>query len=886
MDPDGRGDYYRSIVGKMSLTTTQDVTGAAFADTRRRPGHAASSPATPRPACDGAPLYGSLESAAAGGFDQQTTLAHDREGPDRWPRRGSTRSTARRLPGPHRRRSRAGCAARRCSRATAPRPRSGRSTTAPGTFSPNGDGVAGRAGARRRAVRAGLWTLRIRDGDGDVKTHTSGDGDTASMTLGARRGHRRRRHATAGSSRRPTAGATARSRTTATVKVDTQAPALSLGRRRRRGRPVVRPQRRRLPRDGLVRGHARTSRASLVATVRRRRRRRRRQRSRPRSAAAPGRSPGTARRATAYAADGRTRSASARRTAPATVSAAADADRGRSTRALGFVDVVAHRVLPAGRRRHGEARRRSRCGSARRRRSTGRSSTSERRRRADDLAADRGDATPAAMRFAWDGRTTPARSSRAARTARGQRDRRHARRRAARGGRRRRVPDRLVSDTTPGRGQKVTVTIVTPGADAQEPADRALPAGHQPLVRRDDEAVVHHVPGHVPVQVEQERDGPASRPTAATSTARARPRACTCRSTEGGARRDTGPDSHTGPARTAPDRSRPHLTRAYRSQPGPSTHGPDAGARARVTVPGGAPARRVRTRRQGPVPRGQAVRGHHPLARMPCPDPRRPGRLLRSLATGAAGRRDGRRHPPRSRPRPRRPGPERPFDGAHRRRRARREDRRRSGPVDPPAAEAGTGQRPSEAYEAWVGTRTTRSRSRPATGSRSASSRVPTTAGRSAAPRRVALPPGRATGRAMAKQPNANGGPSDAPQGRAAAAPTTRPTRPGGDAAIARPTRPSTPRRTGSRCRPAAVLARRARGGARVRPRRGVGRPAPGVRLPPVLGGQRRRDPAELRRALDDRLLLGRRRTARARSRSATPTARRRPAGAAGRARR
>ena len=36
--------------------------------------------------------------------------------------------------------------------------------------------------------------------------------------------------------------------------------------------------------------------------------------------------------------------------------------------ALGFVDVLAHRVLPAGRRRAGRRRRRSRCGSCRRRR--------------------------------------------------------------------------------------------------------------------------------------------------------------------------------------------------------------------------------------------------------------------------------------------------------------------------------------------------------------------------------------------------------------------------------------------------------------------------------------------------------------------------------------
>jgi spore germination protein YaaH/flagellar hook assembly protein FlgD len=84
--------------------------------------------------------------------------------------------------------------------------------------------------------------------------------------------------------------------------------------------------------------------------------------------------------------------------------------------------------------------------------------------------------------------------------------------------------------------------------------------------------------------------------------------------------------------------------------------------------------------------------------------------------------------------------------------------------VDPPAAEAGKGQRPSEAYEAWVehaddeidftpGERVT-------VGFKPRADDSWTVGG--AAP--VALPPGRATGRTMARQPNVSGGPSDAPR--------------------------------------------------------------------------------------------------------------------------
>jgi spore germination protein YaaH/flagellar hook assembly protein FlgD len=124
----------------------------------------------------------------------------------------------------------------------------------------------------------------------------------------------------------------------------------------------------------------------------------------------------------------------------------------------------------------------------------------------------------------------------------------------------------------------------------------------------------------------------------------------------------------------------------------------------------------------------------------------RPGRLLRSLVTGALGL----VVVVGALPVPAAAAPTSPEE-------------RTVEVVDPPAAEAGKGQRPSEAYEAWVqhaddeidftpGERVT-------VGFKPRADDSWTVGG--AAP--VALPPGRATGRTMARQPNVTRGPSDAP---------------------------------------------------------------------------------------------------------------------------
>ena len=260
------------------------------------------------------------------------------------------------------------------------------------------------------------------------------------------------------------------------------------------------------------------------------------------------------------------------------------------------------------------------------------------------------------------------------------------------------------------------------------------------------------------------------------------------------------------------------------------------------------------------------------------PRSRRPGRLLRSLVTGALGvvviagilpAPAAAAPVPTARPcRPRRlpvaTAPERP-------------------PTAP--GEAAAGQRPSAMYKAWVDARG-RHGSRSRRGGR-------VTVGFKAAPddrwqvggvAPVALPGRpRVAASAMARQPNARGRPAGRRR-RPAATPSGRPTRRSRRAATPapadrRPVEPSSPSgspgRRSSSPRPSPEFDLAAASGP----------PAPGVRLPPVLGGQRRsRDGSTTtssRRSPTSRSAS----PPRARSRSATATARSRRAGAAGRAR-
>ena len=139
----------------------------------------------------------------------------------------------------------------------------------------------------------------------------------------------------------------------------------------------------------------------------------------------------------------------------------------------------------------------------------------------------------------------------------------------------------------------------------------------------------------------------------------------------------------------------------------------------------------------------------------------------------------------------------------------------------------------------------------------------------------TSLPAGRATGVQMADSPqgsdwtNVGGGAGRRP----------RPTTPGIEH------RPGAGRRPGGPDRRRAQRLVRRPGRRHRRPRGRPRAPAPGLRLPALLGALGRRQQAQQRRALDDRVLLGGRRPPREPARSRTPTGPTPPAGAAGRAR-
>jgi flagellar hook assembly protein FlgD len=177
LDPDGPGDYYRSIVGRMSLQT-QDVTGAAYADTAADPPNLVV-PGNATPASDGTPLYGSVEAAQGGWGAPLATLPStqhvrvlEREWVSAWAdgspiyrvavgdvegwMRGSSLTP----------------------RDSAP-PETWEVEDGGGVVSPNGDGTQDEL-----AIAVGLsepadWTLRVTDEAGEELDRASGHGETA-----------------------------------------------------------------------------------------------------------------------------------------------------------------------------------------------------------------------------------------------------------------------------------------------------------------------------------------------------------------------------------------------------------------------------------------------------------------------------------------------------------------------------------------------------------------------------------------------------------------------------------------------------------------------------------------------------------------------------------
>ncbi len=177
MDPDRPGDYYRSVVGKLSLRT-QDVTGAPFADTSADPA-TMQVPGNASPAADGAPVYGSVESAVAG-TDPVASLGTDAHV------RVDAREAATAVDGsPVYRVHTDAVAGWMTGSSLVPRdgtaPRVWDVDDGAGTFSPNGDGVQDAYSLAVELSEPSDWTVRIRDAGGHVVKTFTGSGQTAGV---------------------------------------------------------------------------------------------------------------------------------------------------------------------------------------------------------------------------------------------------------------------------------------------------------------------------------------------------------------------------------------------------------------------------------------------------------------------------------------------------------------------------------------------------------------------------------------------------------------------------------------------------------------------------------------------------------------------------------
>jgi flagellar hook assembly protein FlgD len=179
MDPDRPGSYYRSLAGKLSLRTP-DVTGAPYADTSRDPATIVV-PGSANPAVDGAPVFGSVE-AAAGGSTPATTLttaARVRIDAREWATSLADGSPVYRV---HTDTVEGWMTGSALIPRDSAAPQAWEVDDGSGTFSPNGDGSQDAIGISVRLSETAAWTLRIEDGDGDRLHRADGASDTAATS--------------------------------------------------------------------------------------------------------------------------------------------------------------------------------------------------------------------------------------------------------------------------------------------------------------------------------------------------------------------------------------------------------------------------------------------------------------------------------------------------------------------------------------------------------------------------------------------------------------------------------------------------------------------------------------------------------------------------------
>ena len=179
MDPERTGSYYRSIAGKMTLKT-QEVTGAAYADTSADPATLVV-PGNANPRTDASPVYGSVGSAVAG-TDPVATLAASAK-----VRIDAVEPATSVIDGSPIYRVHSGDVEGWMSGASlVPRdsaaPRAWEVDDGAGTFSPNDDGSQDTLPISIRLSEAAAWTLRILDDEGHKLASKSGSSDTAAIT--------------------------------------------------------------------------------------------------------------------------------------------------------------------------------------------------------------------------------------------------------------------------------------------------------------------------------------------------------------------------------------------------------------------------------------------------------------------------------------------------------------------------------------------------------------------------------------------------------------------------------------------------------------------------------------------------------------------------------
>jgi flagellar hook assembly protein FlgD len=182
MDPESStpASFYRSITGKLSLTTTE-VTGANYASTAGDPTSFVV-PGNASTLVDGAPVFGSIDAAIAGSEPAASLRTTDKV------RIEARESAVSLLDGSaiYRMHTDGGMTGWMTASALRPRdtaaPRVWEVEQGTGSFSPNGDGSHDTFPISVRLSESSSWTLRIEDGSGHAHASSSGVGDHAAMT--------------------------------------------------------------------------------------------------------------------------------------------------------------------------------------------------------------------------------------------------------------------------------------------------------------------------------------------------------------------------------------------------------------------------------------------------------------------------------------------------------------------------------------------------------------------------------------------------------------------------------------------------------------------------------------------------------------------------------